>query len=195
MRKQHHRDHTPGLHGWLHVRGRVRHAVIAAACAFLACPTVAAAEVCDKVVGEQWRRGDGPAWALTFPGAFDPTRLPLAAWVVAFGIPLGIALATFWTRAPLPAAIVLKWIGYFVAGLAALFAFFIVRGMIFLQDIDAIHALAAKEGCIVFHHDWRNVLINTGAVTLVILAYGWMAICLKRFELRMEAEHRRRVAT
>jgi hypothetical protein len=161
----------------------------------LSWPTMAFAEVCDKIVGEQWRRGDGPAWTVTFPGTFDPTRLSLTAWLVAFGIPLGIALASSWTRTSLPAAIVLKWIGYVVAGLAALFALFIVQGMIFLQDIDAIHALAAKEGCIVFHHDWRNVLINTVVIMLVILVYGWMALRLKRFELRLEAEHRQTVAS
>ena len=172
----------------------MHHALIMLACAMVAFPDAAAAEVCDKVVGEHWRRGDGPASIVTFPGTVGLTKLSLAAWVVAFAIPLGIAFVSSWWRISLLAAIVLKWVGYVVAGLVVLFAFFVVQGMIFLQDIDAIHALASKEGCIIFHHDWRNVLINTGAVSLVVLAYVWMARRLKRSELRMEAEHRRPVA-
>jgi hypothetical protein len=190
MRKQPHGDHASGLHGQSHARERVRHALVTIACAMLTFPSAAVAEVCDKVVGEGWRRGDGPAWTVTFPGILEPARLSFGAWVVAFGIPPGIALVSSWVRIPLLGAIVLKWIGYVVAGAVALFAFFMVQGMIFLQDVDAIHALAAKEGCMVFHRNWRGVSINTGAIALVVFAYVWMALRLKRFELRMEAEHR-----
>lgn len=156
-------------------------------------PDQALAEVCDKVVGEHWRRGDGPAWSVTYPSS--DWRVLLAFCVIGLAIPCALALVTLPGRFPLLAAVVLKWVGYVVTGLAVFVALFAVHGMIFLEDIDAIHALAGKEGCIVFHHDWRAVLINAGVIALIVAGYVWMAFRLRRFEHSVETRHRGLVAS
>jgi hypothetical protein len=165
---------------------------MAIACAMLAFPTTAAAQVCDKVVGGHWRRGDGPAWTVTFPDS--DWRVLLALSVIALGIPCLLAVVARTGRFSLLAAIVLKCVGYVAVGLAVFVAFFAVHGMVFLEDIDAIHALAGKEGCIVFHHDWGALAINAGVIALIVLIYVWMAFRLRRFALSVEARHRGVVA-
>jgi hypothetical protein len=188
MSGQYHRDHASSL-----AHERMRHALMAVACTMLAFPTAALAEVCDKVVGEHWRPGDGQARMVTFP---DPDwKVSLNLGAIALGIPCLLALVALTGRISLLAAIVLKWVGYVVAELAVFVAFFAVHGMVFLEDIDAIHALAGKEGCIIFHHDWGAVAINAGVIALIVLVYAWMAFRLRRFERSVEARQRQLVAS
>jgi hypothetical protein len=172
-----------------HARGLVRQALIAIACVPLAFPDAAAAEVCDKVVGEHWRPGNGPAWTVTFPRS-DWANVSLATWAIVFGIPCVLTLATLRSRIPLLLAIVLKWVGYVLAALIILVAFFAMHATIVPEGLDAIHVLAAKEGCVVFRTNWRAVAVNTAVVGLIVLPHLWMAFRMKHYERLVEARHR-----
>jgi hypothetical protein len=191
MRKQPHREHAPGRVGRL--RGRVRHAVIAIACVVLACPTPALAEVCDKVVGVDWRRSHGAMWTVTFPSTDWKALLILG--LIALSIPCALALVTLASRLSWGAATVLKWVGYVLTALVILVAFVYLHGLVFLQDMDAILAQAGREGCIVFHHDWRGILIHSGVIALVALGYVGVAMRLRRFEHTIAARHQQLVTT
>ena len=189
------RQHYQGRGPRRLARERTRHILMAIACAILVFPTVAAAEVCDKVVGEHWRPGDGPAWSVTLPGSFDWTKVRPAEWAVLLGVPCMLACMTLAERIPLLTASLLKWVGYLATGLVVIVALYAMHVMIFLDGLDAIHALAAKEGCIGIRHDWQDVLINGGVMALIVSAYVLMAMRMKRFERSVEARHRRLVAS
>jgi len=189
MRKQSHRDHAPGLRARL--RGCVRHAVIAIACVALACPTPALAEVCDKVVGVGWRRSHEAMWTLMFPSSDWKALFILGA--IALSIPCALALVTLASRLSWGAATALKWVGYVLTALVFLAAFVYLHGLVFLQDMDAILAQAGREGCIVFHHDWRGVLIHSGVIALIVLGYVGAAVRLRRFEHGIAARHQQPV--
>jgi len=185
-----HRNHASGLHGQS-VRERMRNAVIAIACAILVFPTTAAAEVCDKIVGEHWRRGDGPAWSVALP-EIEWAQVPLGAWAVVLGIPCVLALATFASRISLLAAIFLKWTGYAAVAMMVIFAFFFAHGIFFPEDI---RFAALRESCISVRTDWRSVSIDVGVMALLVLFYVWMAFRMRRFERSVEARQRRLVAS
>lgn len=178
----------------LRARGLAGQALIAIACALLAFPDAAGAEVCDKVVGEHWRPGNGPAWTVTFPRS-DWANVSLATWAIVFGIPCALTLATLRRRISLSLAVFLKWVGYVLAALIILVAFFAMHATLVPEGLDAIHVLAAKEGCIVFRTNWRAVVVNTAVVGLIVLPYFWMAFRMRRYERLVVARHRHPVGS
>jgi hypothetical protein len=125
---------------------------------------------------------------MTFPGYPDWTQALLAV-SIAVAIPCALALVTFGRTSPLTAKL-LKWTSYVAVGLVIFVAIVLVHTMVFLGGIDAIHAAAGKEGCIVFDHDWHSVMGNTAAIALIVLLYAWTAWRLRRFESRIVAQQR-----
>jgi hypothetical protein len=152
-------------------------------------PATAVAEVCDKVVGEHWRPGSGPAWTVTFPRS-DWPGVSLATLAIAFAIPCVLTLVTVRSRASLTLAIFLRWAGYVAIAVIAIIALYAMHVTIVPEGLGAIHLLAAQEGCIVFRPDWRAVAVNSVVVGLIVLPYLWMAFRMKRYERLVEAQRR-----
>ena len=151
-----------------------------------AATTAAVAEVCDKVVGEQWHPSDGPVWVAY---TAELGRISLAVPLLLFGIPAAIvgvqiglkALAS--ERASFVAAVYLKWLAYVVTGLIAAVAFFTLWD--FIAGDDMMRA-AAHEGCI----SLKTNVLACAAVALVVGFYGWTAWRMRRFEQEAETRYR-----
>ena len=183
MRQKHHRDLV------LRRRSRASAALRRIAgdtIALFAASSTALADVCDKVVGEQWHPSDGPVWAVY---TAELGRISLAVPLLLFGIPAAIvgaqiglkALAS--ERASFVAAVYLKWLAYVVTGLIAAVAFFTLWD--FIAGDDIMRA-AAHEGCI----SLKTNVLACAAVALVVGFYGWTAWRMRRFEQEAETRYR-----
>jgi hypothetical protein len=86
----------------------------------------AAAEVCDKLVGESWRPDQGPAWL------FNPFFPQLVVWAI---IAVGITLTALLRR---------RWVGYMAAILCLL-----VVGVILMEPPpgDPVRIASVRDGC------------------------------------------------
>src|SRR5262245_47377006 len=87
--------------------------VIVALTATFAAPSPAAAEVCDKVVGEFWHPSHGPAWT-TGPTLLWSLVPPLFG-IFLLAIPSILILGIFGSDRFRNAAGKVKWLGYFGA--------------------------------------------------------------------------------
>jgi len=183
VRQKHHRDLV------LRRRSRASAALRRIAgdtIALFAASSTALADVCDKVVGEQWHPSDGPVWVVY---TAELGRISLAVPLLLFGIPAAIvgaqiglkALAS--ERASFVAAVYLKWLAYVVTGLIAAVAFFTLWDFI---AGAAIMRAAADEGCI----SLKTNVLACAAVALVVGFYGWTAWRMRRFEQEAETRYR-----
>jgi hypothetical protein len=125
------------------------------------------AEVCDKVVGEHWRPGHGPAWTI------GPTLLwslvPPLAGIFLFAVPAVLILGIFGGNRFLNAAAKIKWLGYFGA------AFFAIVGLLdlfasILPITDDVLLAAVQEGCLALRAE--SYALGLGATVLLALLYG-----------------------
>jgi hypothetical protein len=155
--------------------------------ALIAAPGIAMAEVCDKVVSEQWRPADGPArtvvsgdWISVSP-VF--ALLLLAIPVALISMPIALKAFHAGERASFMAAVYLKWTAYAAAILVALSAVFLLRDV---NDTDDILRAAAREGCVSLRESWTLF----GATALVVLLYGWTAWRTRRFASAAETRFR-----
>jgi hypothetical protein len=136
-------------------------------------PAPVLAEVCDKVVGEHWRRGDAPAWTYVSRSVWEFLlwlALPvLVAELIVLGI-LAILSAGYLfssvRRVKLAACVCLA--AYFV--IVALFVF-----------VDRVHPDyimlgAAEEGCILVRIEWSGL----GVPILFASLFAWLAFRLRR---------------
>lgn len=107
----------------------------------------AVAEVCDKVVGEEWRPEHGPVWLLA------PIGFPI--WPVAFLLVMATAVRRRWTK--------VLWLGALSALLVA-----VPAGVSGLEG-DDVRRFAEIEGCVSQVTTWANVLLALAVASL--LAY------------------------
>jgi hypothetical protein len=116
--------------------------------------TSAGAEVCDKLMGDDWRSEHGPAGRLG----------PFGALVLIGG---------------LAAAMKLPWVGYLGAALLVSYAALIlfVEGAI---PNDHVYQAAVREGCRSVALD----VINAGLYCLVAFAYWWLGYRTDRAAVR-----------
>jgi hypothetical protein len=130
----------------------------------------AVAEVCDKVVGENWRPGHGAAWTI------GPTLLwslvPPLAGIILLAVPAVLILGIFGGDRFLNAAAKIKWLGYLGA------AFFAVVGCLdlsasILPITDDILLAAVQEGCLALRTE--PYALGLGATVLLALLYGGAA--------------------
>jgi hypothetical protein len=136
----------------------MRWALNVVACALLAFPTAAAAEICDKAVGEAWRSEQGAVWLL------NPVGFPYAlTGLVAGLIPLLIVKAPW-----------LQWLGFAVSAVLVVIAVIVVTGDLIPQH--DIYLAQVREGC----RSNRTDLMNVGLMLAIGVSYAWMGYRLRR---------------
>jgi hypothetical protein len=139
----------------------------------------AIAEVCDKVVGEHWRPGDGPAGTYILPLMW--THIPLSIWIILLGVLCFFAVAILGGGSLRFVAAKLNWLGYLCAALLAMAA---VVGLDSVMDPDPVIAGAINEGCMSLRTEW----IGVGAAIFVSLLFAFAAHGVKRLQRTAEAE-------
>ncbi|HKA74997.1 MAG TPA: hypothetical protein VKE26_24545 [Xanthobacteraceae bacterium] len=128
--------------------------VMAAVCV-LAVPTLANAEVCDKVVGENWRTADGPVWLL------NPSGFPLGL-VMLIGCLVLVLAARLW------------WLGLAVSALLASGSLLYVL-VDLLPDQD-IYRAARYEGC----RSYQTDLLDLGLRLFLAVVFAWLGYRARR---------------
>ena len=157
--------------------GELTRLAVAALASTLVMLSPAFAEVCDKVVGEHWRPGDGPAWTI------GPTLLwslvPPLAGIFLLVVPAVLILGIFGHGRFLNAAAKIKWLGYFGAGFFAIVGFLDLSASI-LPITDDILLAAVDEGCLALRTE--PYALGLGATVLLALLYGGAAYSSTRLQ-------------
>jgi hypothetical protein len=141
------------------------------------------AEVCDKVIGEHWRPGDGPAGTYVLPLFW--TLIPPGMWIVFLGILGFFATGVLGGGSFRLVAAKLNWLGYLCVAL------FAIAAVIELYDVthpDSIIVGAIKEGCMSLHFESVRVWVGIGTPTLVSVLFALTAYGAKRLQRAVEAE-------
>jgi hypothetical protein len=125
-------------------------------CALLSIPTLASAEVCDKVVGESWRTADGPVWLL------NPSGFPFGLLFLAVVFVLVVAVKLWWLAYAVSALLVLGDVLYVLVDL--------------IPDHD-IYRAAIYEGC----RSYRADLMDVGLRLLLAVTFIWLGYRAGRF--------------
>jgi len=111
--------------------------------------TSAAAEVCDKAVGEAWQAEHGPVWLL------NPVGFPIGLTLLICGLAL-VAV----TRN--------RWIGIVGAVLLLLYASALVFADLVPQHY--VYIAQIREGC----RSYRTDLMDLALIATFALAYVWL---------------------
>jgi len=125
----------------------------------------AAAEVCDKVVGEHWRPSDGPL----------PLILVYMPWVIPLGLLCFFLLGIFGGGPLRVAAAELNWLGYLCAVLVAVI---VVLDLGIATYPDEVVIGAIQEGCISLRVEWNGGFV----MAVVALLLGMTAYRAKRLQ-------------
>ncbi len=133
---------------------RVRHhggvrLIALAALLLLAVSRPAFAEICDKAVGEDWRRAHGPVWLL------NPVGFP-------FGMTILLVALVLVARAKR------SWPGYVAAALAVASAASLALVDV-IPDHD-IYRMQVREGC----RSFRTDVMQIALLVSFALAFGWL---------------------
>jgi hypothetical protein len=142
MRKQHDSDHV-------HLP-KLTLAILALALLIL--PTIANAEICDKAVGDAWRREHGPVWLL------NPVGFPFGLIFLAGTLILLAVVRIQW----------FQWLGYFVAALLLLGTFLLIVADLIPQH--DIYMAQIREGCRSYRTDLMNVAVSVPLAAF----YAWL---------------------
>jgi hypothetical protein len=109
----------------------------------------AAAEVCDKVVGEGWQPSHGPVWLL------NPVGFPVGLTILLAGLVLVAAVRS-------------RWLGYSASGLVVLVGATLI--FVHLMPEHDIYLASIKEGC----RSYLTDVIDVALLLSFACAYAWL---------------------